>query len=143
MKYAVIVLFILAVGCSGYVFFAQLSNADQSPNSELPSDRDLELAALHNIDLPFSSAYFPKPDAELDRTQQWINEKRTWLLTIEDKRVRKAYAHWIDYAQTRLNENREENQTHVEQLAYETRTKARDNEWARGRATANTIPKPQ
>lgn len=108
-----------------------------------PSDRDLELAALSNLRLPFSSAYFPKSDEELDRTQQWIDEKRAWLLTLEDKRVRKAYAGWIDYAQTRLNENREENRTHAERNAYEARTKARNEEWARGRAAASTIPKPQ
>lgn len=119
---------------------------DGSKSAEItangPTDRDLELAALANLDLPFSSAYFPKSDQELDQTQKWIDDKRTWLLTIEDWRVRKAYTHWIDYAQTRLNENRQENKTHTEQKAYEARQKARDEEWERGRAVGASIPKP-
>jgi hypothetical protein len=122
--------------------FASIFGRAAVEGESRPSNRDLELAALHNLDLPFSSAYFPKSDAELDRTQEWINSKRAWLLTIEDRRVRKAYAGWVDYAQTRLNENREENKTHKERRAYEARHKSSNEEWSRGRAVAKIIPKP-
>lgn len=118
--------------------FRKRATADTSE----ASDRDLELAALHNLDLPFSSASFPKSDAECDRTQNWIDAKREWLATLDDLRVRKAYSGWIDYAQTRLDENREENRTHAEQRAYERRQRASDNEWAKGTTVAQLIPRP-
>lgn len=107
-----------------------------------PSDRDLHLAALHNLDLPFFSEFFPKSDAELDAGQRWVNAKREWLKTIEDRRVRKAYAGWIEYVQTRLNDNRTENRTGAERKAYEKRRAETESEWARGRDLASILPKP-
>lgn len=119
-------------------------NQGQSiPTESVPSDRDLELAAMHNLgNIPFSSEFFPVSEEQLDRNQAWVDQKRTWAESLPDRRSRKAYLGWIDYVQTRINDNRSENQTHKERKAFERRSERYKREWDRGLAARDKIPKP-
>lgn len=124
-------------------FLALLFGCSDAAPQDGPSNDDLQKAALHNLwPIPRASKWYPKSDAELDQQQRWVDEKRAWVATIEDRRIRDAYAGWVDYVEKNIAENREENRT---QAAANERAASRaryDAERRRGYDLAPTLPKP-
>lgn len=111
--------------------------------AQTPSSDDLRRAALDNLwPLPSPSALFPESEAALDSYQRWVDEKRSWTTTIEDRRVRAAYDGWLDHVERCIMENREENRTHARAKQSEVFWEKHQAESRRASALATTLPKP-
>ncbi len=149
-KGAVILVFI-GLGIIGYVFIQQIRKENkvlgawsfQLPSTEgvegdvistEPTEDELRIAALRGLGNPdYGSSLYPRSEAFLNNQQQWIDRTRQWVSTLTDKRVASAYIGWLDFYQNKLNENREENRTHVRQKEEEARRIQRKKECARVR----------
>lgn len=105
--------------------------------------RHLRLAALHNLwPLPLCSRHWPESERRLDDIQKWVNEKRQWIGTFTDVRIRRAYIEWVNYVQMKLNESREENRTHATRLAFNKRWLKKQEDDRKIKELANRLPKP-
>lgn len=107
------------------------------------SDDELSSAALKNLwPLPAASTIFPLSDAQLDKADEWVDTKRQWTQTVEDRRVREAYELWLRHVEREIRENREENATHKHRDEMEHFSRELKEKQSRAAIVADTIPKP-
>lgn len=118
--------------------------------SEL-SDRELELAALHILApmlnhgpsaLSFELNLHDASEAALNRQRDKIAEYRQRVAAMSDKRVRRAYNHWLDFYQRENDEAREEMETGICRQAWLRREERRNGENVAIETNAALIPKP-
>jgi hypothetical protein len=78
---------------------------------------DIRLAALINLgNYPSMNRNFPQSESRCVQAQEWLEDKRKWVKTLSDRKVRDAYEYWLVWIEHNIKASREENRTQAEAI---------------------------